>query len=140
MIMLGTHTSHNNSHNYEEDSNSQRFSFAFAFVIQQRDNLGNPLTICGGLSSPLGPKPPKKSKRSLPGPPAPGPSRESGKVSSLEKVSKRSRKTFLETFSRLSGGPRARGSGRLFSDSFRVSGPEGPRDACKWSTGSQRKN
>ena len=98
------------------------------------------MTIYRGLSGPPGPKPQKSLKKSLPGPPAPGPPKSLEKVSkksgesgkSLEKVPK----DFFETFSRLSG-KRASGPGRLFSDFFGVSGPEGPRDPCKWSTGSQ---
>ena len=64
----------------------------------------------------------------------PGTPRESGK--SLEKVFR----DLFKTFSRLSrlfrdvfqtlGGSRAGGSGRLFSDFFGVSGPEGPSDPC----------
>ena len=53
-------------------------------------------------------------------------------LESLEKVSKRSRKTFSRLF--------PDSAGRLFSDFFGVSGPEGPRDPCKWSTGSQDLN
>ena len=64
--------------------------------------------------------------------------RESGK--SLEKVWKKSRKgperLFRDFFQTL-GGPGAGGPGRLFSDFFGVPGPEGPRDPCKWPTGSQ---
>ena len=103
--------------------------------------FGNPLTIYRGLSGPPGPKPRKSPKKVCRGlwprdPPE-----------SLEKVSKKSGESgkslekvprdFFETFSRLSGGPGAGGPGRLFSDFFRVSGLEGPRDPCKWSTGSQ---
>ena len=100
-----------------------------------------PVDHLQGSLGPSGPETPKKSEKSLPGPPAPGP------PESLEKVSKKSGesgkslekvpKDFFETFSRLSGGPGAGGPGRLFSDFFGVSGPEGPRDPCKWSTGSQ---
>ena len=95
--------------------------------------FGNPLTIYRGLSGPPGPKPRKSLKKVSRGR-SPGTPRESGK--SLEKVWR----VLFETFSRLSrlfpdffqtlGGS-------LFSDFFVVSGPEGPRDPCKWSTGSQ---
>ena len=96
-----------------------------------------------GSLGPSEPETPKMSEKSLQGPPAPGPPR----------VWKKSRKglfgtfwrhfpdsrDFFETFSRLSGGPGAGGPERLFSDFFGVSGPEGPRDPCKWPTGSQPK-
>ena len=54
----------------------------------------------------------------------PGPPPKSGKTF------KRSSRDLFKTFSRLS-------HGGFFSDFFRVSGPEGPRDYCKWSTRSQ---
>ena len=95
--------------------------------------LWEPVDHLQGSLGPSGPETPKKSEKSLP--------------ESLEKVSKKSGesgkslekvpKDFFETFSRLSGGPGAGGPGRLFSDFFGVSGLEGPRDPCKWSTGSQ---
>ena len=47
----------------------------------------------------------------------------------------------LQTFSRLlpdsRGVPELQAPGRHFSHFFGVSGPEGPRDPCKWSTRSQ---
>ena len=97
-----------------------------------------------GSLGPFGPETPKKSeKKSLPEPPAPGPPR----------VWKRSRKSlsgpfrdFFQTFSRLfrdffqtlAGGPGAFQPQEIFGRLFRgLSGPEGPSDPCKWSTGSQ---
>ena len=102
------------------------------------NGFGNPLTIYRGLLGPPGPKPRKVSKKS-PGAGGPGPPRESGK--GLEKVFSGlfpDSRDLFGTFSRLSGGPGARGPRRLFWDFFGVSGPEGPRDPCKWSTGSQQ--
>ena len=64
------------------------------------------------------------------GPPGPKPCK------SLKKVSQG--RSFFEASSRLSRGPRAGGPGRHFSDFFGVSGPPGPRDPCKWPTGSQK--
>ena len=49
----------------------------------------------------------------------------------------------LQTFSRCvpdSLGSQGQRPGRFFSDFFGVSGPEGPRDPCKWPTGSQLKS
>ena len=57
----------------------------------------------------------------------------------LKKVSNRSRKTFSRLFLQTLEGARGRSPARLFSDFFGVSGPRGPRDPCKWSTGSQHK-
>ena len=84
---------------------------------------------------PSGPEIPKKSEKSLPGPEAPGP----------QKVWKKSRKSPEQTFSRLFPDfsdffktlSRLFGAGRLFSDSFGISGPEGPRDSCSSREGSQ---
>ena len=63
---------------------------------------------------------------------------------SLAKVLKKSGKSLekrrQKTFSRLfpdCRGPATGGPRRLFSDFFGVSGPEGQRDPCKWSMGSQ---
>ena len=56
---------------------------------------------------------------------------------SLEKVSKRSRKTFSRLFPECRGVPGLEAPGDFFSDFFRVSGPESPRDPCEWPTGSQ---
>ena len=81
------------------------------------------------------PEPQKCLKKSLPGASTLGAPRESGK--SLEEVFSRLCRDFFDTFSRLSGGPGASGPRQLSSDFLGVSGPEGPRDACKWSTGSQ---
>ena len=99
--------------------------------------IGSPLAIYRGLSGPPGPKP----RKSSPGASGPGTPRESGK--SLEKVwrvwkksRKGSERRFRDFFQTL-GGPGAGGPGRLFSDFFGVSGPQGARDACKWPTGSQ---
>ena len=90
---------------------------------------------------PSGPEIPKKSEKSLPGPPALAP----------QKVWKKSRKSpeqtysrlfpdfsdFFETFSKLFGAPGLGGPGRLFSDFFGISGPEGSRDSCSSREGSQ---
>ena len=76
---------------------------------QTKFTVGNLLTICRGLSGPLGPKPRK----------------------SLKKVSNKSFRDLFETFSRLET------LLRHFSDFFGVSGLEGPTNPCKWSTGSQ---
>ena len=84
--------------------------------------LWEPVGHLQGSLGPSRPQTPTKSEKSLPGPPAPGPPRESG--TSLEKVGrvwKKSRK----------------GPERLFPDFVGVSGPEGPRDPCKWPTGPQ---
>ena len=93
------------------------------------------------VENPLsGPETPKKSEKSVLDPLALGPPRVWKKsrkgLESLEKVPKRPRKDFFETFSRLSRGPGA-GHSFEFSDFFGVSGPEGSKDPCKWSTGYQ---
>ena len=88
-----------------------------------------------GSLGPSGPETPTKSEKSLPGPPAPGP------PESLEKVWKKSRKGPEKTFSKLfpdSLGAQGRRPRETFFRFFGVSGPEGPRDACKWPTGFPR--
>ena len=94
-----------------------------------------PVDHLQGSLAPSGPETAKKSEKSLPGPPAPGP------VESLEKVSKESLRILSGLFPDLSrlfrhffrtlGGSCTRGPGRLSSDFFRGSGPEGTRDPCK---------
>ena len=86
------------------------------------------MTIYRGLLGPPGPETPKKSEKI---------SRASGPPRESEKVLKSSRKTFSRLFPDSWEGLRARGPERFFSDSFGVSGPEGPREPCKWSTASQ---
>ena len=103
--------------------------------------LGNPLTIYRGLSGPPGPKPRKSLEKVSWG----------LRPRNAPRVWKRSRKSLsgpfrdflqtLQTFSRpFPDSRKVRGPpapGDFFSDFFGVSGPEGPRDPCKWSTGSQ---
>ena len=60
---------------------------------------------------------------------------ESGK--SLEKVSKRSRKDFFETFSRLSGGPRPEAPGDVFQTFSGFRARRARETPCKWPTRSQ---
>ena len=119
---------------------------------QTNKSSWEPVGHLQGSLGPSGPETPKKSEKSLPGlrprdPPAVWKkSRKS--LESLEKVSKESGesgkslekvpKDFFETFPWLSGGPGAGGSWAFSSDFFRVSGPEGQRDPCKWPTGSQK--
>ena len=80
-----------------------------------------------------------KSPKKSPGPESPKnvskKSRESGE--SLEKVPKKLFPDFLPD-SRKAWGRRLRET--FLSDFLGVSGPEGPRDPCKWSTGSQVQN
>ena len=98
--------------------------------IRGRVRLGTPGTIYRILSRPPRPQPPKSLRKS-------------GKVSRVWKNSGKvlfgtSSRLFpdssdiFQTFSRIS-----RGSGRLYPDFVGVSGPEGSKDSCKWSTGSQ---
>ena len=86
----------------------------------------NPQKVCKKVSWGLRPRGPKKSGKSL---------------EKVRKVWKKSRKCLFGTFSRLFPdflGPR--GPGRLFSDFLGISGPEGPRDSCSSSEGSQEKD
>ena len=86
-----------------------------------------------GSLGPYGPETPKKSEKSL---------KKVLRPRAPPRVWKKSRKSLFGTFSRLfpdsrdffqtRGGPRG-----LVSDFFGVLGPEGPRDPCKWPTGSQ---
>ena len=94
---------------------------------------------------PSGPEIPKKSEKKSPG--AYG----TGVPKSLEKVSKKSRtdifetfsrlvglfRDFFQTFSRLFGTPAPEAPGDFFQTFWGISGPEGPRDSCSSSEGSQ---
>ena len=90
-----------------------------------------------GPSGPRNPEKVKSLKQVSRGLRQGGPPRvwkKSGKsLESLEKVPKRLFRYFFQTL----GGPRGRRPQETFSDFFGVSGPEGPRDPCKWPTGSQ---
>ena len=117
---------------------NRQFQPSRVFLISSSCCVANPPASCRCLSRPPGPKSPKSLKKSLPGAPAAGSpkvwkkSRKSPK--SLAKVSKMSVRDFFETFSRLFWD---RPFFRLFSDFLGISGPEGPRDSCSSSEGSQ---
>ena len=113
-------------------------------IHAQKFTPWEPVGHLQGSLRPSGPETPNKSEKSLPGPEGRAPespekvwkeSRESGK--SPEKVPKRLFRDFFQTL----GGPGAGGFFqtffRLFQTFFRLSGPEGPKDPCKWPTGSQ---
>ena len=99
-----------------------KLSFFLSFSLSLSLSLGSPLTIYRSLSGPL-----RRRHRKI--------------LKKTQKVSEEKKQMF-ETFSRLLGGPVAGGSGRLsfrtfFLDFFGVSGPDCPRDSCKWSGGIQ---
>ena len=79
-----------------------------------------------GVSRALRARNPEKVWKKSPRASGPGTPRESGKsLENVRRVWKKSRKGPKKTCS------------RLFPDFFGVSGPEVPRDPCKWPTGSQ---